>query len=81
MSSSQASIARTQLRKFFFESIGVDKRKIKPGNVQPRQHWPHEAETRHWRIDNIWPSYELRPYLPAEGTHVYIELAKAISTI
>ncbi|KAA6400684.1 MAG: hypothetical protein EZS28_003795 [Streblomastix strix] len=49
----------TQLRKFLVEAIGVDKRKIKPGNVQPRQHWPHNAETHHWRIENIQPSYEL----------------------
>ncbi|KAA6360262.1 MAG: hypothetical protein EZS28_044211, partial [Streblomastix strix] len=70
-----------QLRKFLVEATGIDKRKFKPGNVQPTLHWLHDAETRRWRRENIWPTSEPGPYSPAEGTHAYVELAKAISTI
>ncbi|KAA6381310.1 MAG: hypothetical protein EZS28_023164 [Streblomastix strix] len=70
-----------QLQKILVEATGVDKRKFKPGNVQPRQHWLHDAETRRWRRENIWPISELGPYSPAEGTHAYVEIAAAISTI
>ncbi|KAA6345385.1 MAG: hypothetical protein EZS28_052166, partial [Streblomastix strix] len=38
-------------------------------------------ETHRWRRENIWPTSEPGPYSPAEGTHAYVELAKAISTI
>ncbi|KAA6356434.1 MAG: hypothetical protein EZS28_048039, partial [Streblomastix strix] len=80
--SSEASQAdEIQLKKFLVEAIGVDKRKFKPGNVQPRQHWLHDAETRRWRRENNLHISEPSPCSPAEGTHAYVELAKAVSTI
>ncbi|KAA6386357.1 MAG: hypothetical protein EZS28_018114, partial [Streblomastix strix] len=70
-----------QLMKFLIEATGVDKRKLKSGNVQPRQHQLHDAETRRWRRGNIWPTSKPGLHSPAVGIHALVELAKAISTI